>query len=237
MTSSAHRSEDALAKLGCAQLAGKKRARVLVSGLGMGFTLRAVLDALGEDAEVVVAELNPVVVDWCRDHLAPLIGDAVRDPRVTVKVIDVAVLLGREAARPSERPFDAIVLDMYEGPQAQVSPTDTLYSVTAMRRTHACLARNGTLAVWCEGRSLGFEGSLRAGGFDYRMERHGRGARIHNVYVARALPRAKPAEPAAASPATTTASRPKPRPSPRPKGRPPAPGNDARPRTKASRSR
>lgn len=214
MTSSAHRSEDALAKLACTPLQTKKAARVLVSGLGMGFTLRAALDELAEDAKVVVAELNPVVVDWCTTHLAPLIGDAVRDKRVKVEVIDVAKYLANAAAE-SSRPFDAIVLDMYEGPQAQVNPQDPLYSVTAMRRTHACLKVGGTLAVWCEGRSLGFEGSLRGGGFDFRMERHGRGARIHHVYVARALartpspPTPQPAAPAARRPPRTKPTRPR----------------------------
>src|SRR6478609_8071515 len=86
MTSAAHRSEDALAKLACAGLRAKRRARVLVSGLGMGFTLRAALDELADDAEVTVAELNAVVVDWCKGPLAPLTAAAARDPRVTVEI-------------------------------------------------------------------------------------------------------------------------------------------------------
>ncbi len=229
MTSAAHRSEDALAKLACTPLRAKKGARVLVSGLGMGFTLRAALDELGEDARVTVAELNPVVVDWCTTHLAPLIGDAARDPRVTVKVVDVAVLLADLAREPPARPFDAIVLDMYEGPQAQVSPVDPLYSVSAMRRAHACLKVGGALAVWCEGRSLGFEGSLRAGGFDFRMERHGRGARIHHVYVARAL--ARTGASATPTPQTTPLA------TPHAKVRPPTRGDGRPPRAKPPRTR
>lgn len=201
MTSSAHRSEDALAKLACAGLRNHARARVLVSGLGMGFTLRAALDELGDDAEVTVAEINPVVVEWCQSHLAALISDAARDPRVTVEVVDVAVHIADVARRPDVPRFDAIVLDMYEGPQAQVQPNDPLYGLPAVRRARQALKANGIFAVWCEGRSLGFEGSLRAAGFDFRMERHGRGARIHHVYVGRALAVRAPAEaPAGAAP-------------------------------------
>src|SRR6185369_1452532 len=98
MSSAAHRSEDKLAELACAGLARKRRARVLVSGLGMGFTLRAALDQLGPDAEVTVAELNPVVVEWCTSGpLAPLTASAACDPRVTVEVADVSVHIARLA--------------------------------------------------------------------------------------------------------------------------------------------
>jgi spermidine synthase len=186
MSSAAHRSEDALAKLACAGLRNVQRARVLVSGLGMGFTLRAALDELADDAEVMVAELNAVVVEWCEGPLGPLIGDAARDPRVTVDIVDVAVRIADVARDASARRFDAIVLDMYEGPQTRVSPRDPLYGAPAVLRARKALKREGILAVWCEGPSPGFERSLRDAGFRYRLERAGRGARIHFVYVARA---------------------------------------------------
>jgi spermidine synthase len=184
MSSAAHRSEDALAKLACAGLRKRPRARVLVSGLGMGFTLRAALDELADDAEVTVAELNAVVVDWCKGPLAPAIGDAARDPRVTVHVVDVAVRIA-DVARALDVPrFDAIVLDMYEGPQTRVRPSDPLYGPSAVLRVRQALAPDGVFAVWCEGPSAGFEQSLRAAGFQYRLQRPARGARVHYVYTA-----------------------------------------------------
>jgi spermidine synthase len=184
MTSEAHRSEDALARFACAGLRKVKRARVLVSGLGMGFTLRAALDELADDAEVTVAELNAVVVDWCKGPLASLTADAAGDPRVTVEVADVAKQIANVARRSDVPRFNAIVLDMYEGPQSNVRPNDPLYGLFALVRTKKALVRGGTFAVWCEGPSTGFERALRTAGFRFRLERAGRGGRIHCVYVA-----------------------------------------------------
>lgn len=186
MSSAAHRSEDALAKLACAGLRRRPRARVLVSGLGMGFTLRAAVDELGDDAEVTVAELNPVVLEWCKGPLGPLVGNVVDDPRVRVEIEDVAVHIADVAQRKDVRRFDAIVLDMYEGPQQNVRPSDPLYGPIAIRHVRNALTPDGVFAVWCEGASAGFEQSLRKAGFAYRLERAGRGARIHCVYLARA---------------------------------------------------
>lgn len=187
MTSAAHRSEDALAKLACAPLRAARDPRVLLSGLGMGFTLRAALDELPLGAAVTVAELNAVVVEWCQGPLAPLIKDAAKDQRVTIDIVDVALRIA-DVARDTKVPkFDAIVLDMYEGPQTRVRPTDPLYGPGAVLRTRHALAPGGVFAVWCEGASPGFEACLEAAGFRYRLERGGRGARIHYVYVARAI--------------------------------------------------
>jgi spermidine synthase len=185
MTSAAHRSEDALAKLACAGLRDVKRARVLVSGLGMGFTLRSALDELADDAEVTVAELNAVVVEWCKGPLAPLIADAARDPRVTMDIVDVSLRIAGIARDARAHKLDAIVLDMYEGPQTNVRHSDPFYGAPAVLRAKNALKPNGVFAVWCEGPSAGFERSLETAGFKYRLERSGRGARIHYVYVAR----------------------------------------------------
>jgi spermidine synthase len=185
MTSAAHRSEDALAKLACGALRNQAGARVLVSGLGMGFTLRAALDELAADAEVVVAELNAVVVEWCEGPLGPLTAGAARDPRVTIEITNVAHLLARVAEDARAPRFDAIVLDMHEGPQTNVRPNDPLYGPAAVLRTRKALAASGVFAVWCEGPSPGFEQSLRAAGLHYERVRAGHGARIHHVYVAR----------------------------------------------------
>jgi spermidine synthase len=185
MTSAMHRSEVALAKWGCAGLRETKGARVLVSGLGMGFTLRAALDELPACAEIVVAELNPVVAQWCEGPLGAITNNAASDPRVSVQIIDVAKLLEQTAVDARARRFDAIVLDMYEGPHMRVHPNDPLYGPRAVMRAQKALSKSGTLAVWCEGKSTGFERALGDAGFRFSLEREGRGARLHHVYVAR----------------------------------------------------
>lgn len=188
MTSSAHRSEDALAKLACEGLRAKPNVRMLVSGLGMGYTLRAALDELAPDAHVLVAELNPAVIEWCKGPLASLTADAANDPRVTIHVVDVAKRIANVAKNPERARFDAIVLDMYEGPQTNIRPNNPLYGPAALVRTKRALAVGGIFATWCEGPSAGFERELRAAGFSFRIERAGHGARIHHVYIAHALP-------------------------------------------------
>jgi len=191
MTSAAHRSEDALAKLACEGLRNKPGARVLVSGLGMGYTLRSALDELAADAEVVVAELNAVVAEWCEGPLGPLTANAARDPRVQLEVVDVCELLAGVAEDARAPRFDAIVLDMYEGPQNNVRPNDPLYGPSAVLRTKKALTEDGVFAVWCEAASAGFERSLRAAGFQHDLKRVGRGGRTHHVYLAR-VPATRP---------------------------------------------
>jgi spermidine synthase len=187
MTSAAHRSEDALAKLACEGLRERPNTRVLVSGLGMGYTLRAALDSLGKDAIVSVAELNSVVTEWCAGPLGPLTDYATRDPRVSIEIIDVSTLIARVAADKELPRFDAIVLDMHEGPQTYVRPHDPLYGERAVARTKEALRRGGIFAIWCEGPSPGFENALQAAGFEYKRVRAGKGARVHHVYVARVM--------------------------------------------------
>ena len=116
MSTWAHQSEDALAELACKKIADRTQARVLIGGLGMGFTLAAALSHLGADAEVVVAELNPVVLDWCRGPLANLTAGAASDPRVRVQIGDVAELVRKTAKNAGAEKVDAIVFDLYKGP-------------------------------------------------------------------------------------------------------------------------
>ena len=189
MSSATHRSEDALAALACDSLRQKPEARVLVSGLGMGYTLRAALDVLRADAKVTVAELNRPVVEWCEGPLGELTNNAARDPRVKLEVIDVSKLISHVAKNPRMHRFDAIVLDMYEGPQNQVGPNDPLYGLFAVRKARAALTSTGIFAVWCEGPSMAFERSLKGAGFRFTLERVGRGARTHHVYLAHATAR------------------------------------------------
>ena len=148
MNSRAHRSETALASLACAGLAEQQHPRVLIGGLGMGYTLRAALDALPPAARVTVAELNPAVVRWCREPLASLCDRALDDPRVAVVVDDVARLVAA-AARPGAEPFHAILLDLYAGPPTQVNADDPLFGTRALATTRAALTRDGIFGIRC----------------------------------------------------------------------------------------
>jgi len=189
MASRAHRSEALLAEAACNRLAGRPRPRVLIGGLGMGFTLRAALDALPAPARVIVAELTPAVVAWCRGPLAALTGGAVDDHRVTVEVGDVAGLIARAAregagaASRSSRRFDAILLDLYEGPrEAAGGEGDPFYSRHALETTRAALVPGGVFAVWSEEPDAAFERRLAAAGFKVERLRARRGPR-HVVYL------------------------------------------------------
>lgn len=181
MASAQHRSEDALAVWACKDLGPD--ARVLVSGLGMGFTLRAALDVLGPNAHVDVSELNAVVVDWCRTLMLPLTNGAAIDPRVHLAVEDVARTIATAAKSP--RKYDAIVLDMYEGPQSKIADDHPLYGLHALIRTRDALVPRGVLTVWCESQSIGFERALGKSGFTFTLHKEGRGAR--NFLVLRAV--------------------------------------------------
>lgn len=186
MNSLANRSEVVLGQLGCGHLKDKPNPRVLVGGLGMGFTLRAVLDALPPTAEVVVAELNPTVAEWCRGPLAGLTGNAVSDPRVSVETGDVADLLQRCAATGGTTRFDAVVLDLYRGPHARTDQrNDPLYGSRAIENIKRALNPGGTVAVWGENYDEGFDKRLRGAGFTVTIDRPGRGGLRHAVFVGR----------------------------------------------------
>jgi hypothetical protein len=138
MNSRQHGSEETLARLGCASIRQRARARVLVGGLGMGFTLAATLAELGQDSEVVVAELIPQVVAWNRVHLGQLAGHPLKDDRVRVNELDVRKLLREPKA------FDAILLDVDNGPAGLTVDSNKLavWRVRDSRRA-ACVARRG----------------------------------------------------------------------------------------------
>jgi spermidine synthase len=177
MTSAAHRSESVLAETAVSRLPAQRAPRVLVGGLGMGFTLRAALDALPPRAKVLVAELHPVVVDWCRGPLAALTGGAVDDPRVEVHLGDVAGTI------ESGGPFDAIVLDLFVGP-GRPRAEDPHFGSKALARTREALAPGGVFAVWSEQSDPSFEKGLRSAGFSVEKARPGRGGLRHVVYFA-----------------------------------------------------
>lgn len=185
MTSAAHRSEVALGAAACAPLAPRAAPRLLVGGLGMGFTLRAVLDALPAGAQVVVAELNPVVEQWCRGPLAHLTGRAVEDPRVSVVLEDVAETIARAASGSAGARFDAIVIDLYVGPDAGTKKDDPLYGAGAVETAWRALTPGGVFAVWGEALDAAFARRLEKVGFEVRCERPGRGGLKHVIYTAR----------------------------------------------------
>ena len=184
MNSANHRSEATLGALACRSLGARARPRVLVGGLGMGFTLRAVLDALPDGARVRVAELNPAVVEWCRGELAVLAGHVLDDPRVTVEVADVAAVIRRHAPGGATPRFDAVILDLYQGPHAGDHKTNhPLYGLRALEAARAVLVPAGVFAVWGEDHDPGFLKRLAAAGFSANAERPGRGGYRHTVYL------------------------------------------------------
>ena len=181
MTSAAHRSENLLAQAACAELAGKKRPRVLIAGLGMGFTLRAALDALPRGARVRVAELELAVVAWGRGPLAATSGRALEDPRVQVTVEDVRAALARAVGGADPR-YDAIALDLFEGPGGDDDP---VFGTEGLERLRGALAESGAFAVWSERGDARFERRLRKAGFAGERLSAGAGGLRHVVYVAR----------------------------------------------------
>lgn len=184
MNSSANRSEIALGESACRAVTARQRPRVLIGGLGMGLTLRAALDSLPPAARVVVAEINPVVLQWCRGPLAGLTGSAVDDQRVTVVIDDVSSVIAR-ASQPGAERFDAIIIDLYEGPHAATdAKNDPFYGSSALKVTASALSPGGVFAVWGENSDAAFEKRLAAAGFSVDRKRPGRGGLRHVVYLA-----------------------------------------------------
>jgi len=185
MTSRNHGSEEALATLGCGGARALAQPRVLVGGLGMGFTLRAVLDVLPPGAVVTVAELVPAVIEWNRGPLAPLAAYPLDDPRVRVESADVGFTIRANTGR-----FDAVLLDVDNGPAAFTSAVnDGLYDNGGVAAAHAALRPGGTLAVWSAWEDRKFEQRLRFHGLlveVVRVRAHPkkRGS-THTIFVAR----------------------------------------------------
>lgn len=164
MNSRRSASEEALATLTCARLTHQPKARVLIGGLGMGFTLRTALATLGKDAAVRVVELVPAVVNWARGPLAHIIGGSLDDPRVTLEVADVGRLIGEAASL-----YDAILLDVDNGPDGLTrAANDRLYGNSGLNAAYAALRPEGVLAVWSSAPDSAFTQRLRKAGFDVR---------------------------------------------------------------------
>ena len=162
MNSRVHGSEDALAEHACARLANRVKPRLLIGGLGMGFTLAAALRQVGDQAQVVVAELVPAVVAWNRGPLGEYAGHPLQDPRVTVREVDVARILTAE-----QQAYDAILLDVDNGPEGLTrKENDHLYSVNGLNEAYAALRPQGVLAVWSAGPDQKFLQRLKKVGFE-----------------------------------------------------------------------
>ena len=154
-------SEEALAELSCARLAGRKAPVVLIGGLGMGFTLRAALAVLPGDARVVVAELVPAVVKWARGEMAEVFKGSLDDPRVEIHTGDVARLIEK-----SKSAFDAILLDVDNGPDGLTrASNDRLYDAGGLGRSARALRPGGVLAVWSSGPDPRFTARMEKAGF------------------------------------------------------------------------
>lgn len=185
MASAAHLSEKALAEAACRKIARRPRPRVLIGGLGMGYTLRAALDELPRDARVIVAELNPVVLRWCRGALADLTAHAVDDPRARVEIADVALLIEQAAAAGGAERYDAILLDLYEGPRESAGGAgDPFFGREALATTRRALTEGGVFSVWSEDPDHPFERRLRAAGFEVERLRPKSGGPRYVVYLA-----------------------------------------------------
>ena len=184
MTSAAHRSEERLAESACAEIRETAAPRVLIGGLGMGYTLRAALDALGPGARVVVAEIESAVARWCAGPLAALTDDASRDHRVELRVMDASRVIAEAASVGGA--FHAILLDLFEGPRGDRSEArHPLYGEAALAASARALVPGGVLAVWSESKAMGFERRLVAAGFAVDSQRAGRGGRRHAIYLGR----------------------------------------------------
>jgi spermidine synthase len=165
MSSRAHGSEQDLATLACQRARTLKQPTVLIGGLGMGFTLRAALDLLPPGATVVVAELVPAVIEWNQGLLGSLAAHPLKDRRVRIEMTDVAATLGASRAQ-----FDAILLDVDNGPAAFTTPTNAaLYDNNGITGAHAALKKEGILAIWSVKSDHQFEQRSRAAGFKVQV--------------------------------------------------------------------
>ncbi len=177
-------SEEALATLTCEPLKERAGAKILIGGLGMGFTLRAALSALGVDAQVVVAELVPAVVAWAKGPMAEVFAGSLADARVGIHEGDVG-----EAIRTGPARYDAILLDVDNGPDGLTRDSnDVLYAANGLRAAFRALRPGGVLAVWSSGPDAAFTKRLRTAGFAVeekfvRASRSRRGAR-HVIWLA-----------------------------------------------------
>lgn len=180
-------SEERLAELACANLSAKPAARILIGGLGFGFTLKAALASVASDAEVVVAELLGAVIAWNRNPLYSLAADAMADPRVSIRQQDVL-----EVIRAEPGGFDSIILDVDNGPAAlSTDGNQELYGDEGLRWARAALRPGGCVAYWSAAPDPAFEKRMARAGFAVEARvcraRPSAGAR-HTIFLGRVRP-------------------------------------------------
>jgi spermidine synthase len=177
-------SEEALANLVAERLKDHQKPRILIGGLGMGFTLRAALAAFPAKAEIIVSELVPSVIAWARGPMAGLYESSLDDTRVTIAEEDVI-----ERIRFDRAGFDAILLDVDNGPDGLTrASNDGLYDAAGLIKAHGALRAGGILAIWSAHPDDAFTKRLRRTGFQVeeisvRASRSKRGAK-HVIWVA-----------------------------------------------------
>jgi spermidine synthase len=176
-------SEEALARLSCTKIRDRRQPKMLIGGLGMGFTLRAALSELASDATVVVAEIVPFVIAWAHGPMAELFAGCLDDPRVEIREADVADLIGAGTGT-----YDAILLDVDNGPDGlSRSDNDRLYGMPGLSAARTALKPGGVLSVWSAHPDRGFAARLRQSGFEveevHTRARGKRGAR-HVIWLA-----------------------------------------------------
>lgn len=177
-------SEEALANLSWERVASRPSPRLLVGGLGMGFTLRALLASATPGTRIDLVEIVPEILEWARGPLAPIVKGSLDDPRVEIRTADVAAVIG--AGRSA---WDAILLDVDNGPDGLSRPgNDRLYSAAGLGAAKAGLRPGGVLAVWSTAPDAGFTGRLASAGFkveekSVRERANGKGAR-HTIWLA-----------------------------------------------------
>ncbi|GAA0754375.1 spermidine synthase [Erythromicrobium ramosum] len=158
-------SEEQLAQLTIDRL-GKEHARMLIGGYGMGFTYRAAAARLGEKAQIVVAEISDAIIDWAKGPMAELTGEGLSDPRLDLKICDVAALID-DANDGTCAKFDAILLDVDNGPDGIVRDANNrIYSRTGLAKARDALKPGGILAVWSAGPDPAFVKRLRDTGLE-----------------------------------------------------------------------
>ena len=184
MTSHRSGSEETLATLACERIKSRDRPSLLIGGLGMGFTLRAALAALGPESRVVVAELVPAVISWAKGPMAEIFGNSLADPRVTIIEGDVAKVIASSSSA-----YDAVLLDVDNGPEGLTRKANNrIYDLEGLRAARTALRPGGILALWSSGPNRDFAQRLRKTGFaveEVKARANGaRGGAWHVIWLA-----------------------------------------------------
>ena len=183
MNSRLHGSEEALAELTCKNVK-KSNFKILIGGLGMGYTLSAAIKHSKQDTLITVSELMPAVVKWNKEHLGHLTGMPLDNPRVTIKTEDVAKTIGTQ-----ESVWDVILLDVDNGPEGLTrKANDRLYSKTGLQKIFFALCPEGILGIWSSSDNEAFTHRLKKSGFQVQTKsiraRKSNKSSKHTIWIA-----------------------------------------------------